>query len=332
MNIKTKFLLLIISSLSFKINAQEIDFGKDLFFLLVNPDARSNAMGGFGISNSNSGNAIFNNFSLSPNLNHKGSLDISYLPTFRESDGRILSMSGVLKLGTKHSFGISARHANYGRIYFTDVNGNSTGYGNPFDYELSVAYGRILNGNFSIGIRTKYIFSNVATGQQILGIDIKSGKSLAADFSASYIERLNSDKDKLTLGLNVANFGSKLSYSDSSEGINIPFKIGIGGSYERNFSIKWKTILSIGYEYYFEDIELLEPIWAIGNELTYNNILSFRLGYERQKVNLNSRNIILIGAGFLIKSVSIQFAYQIYPESKIIFFDDHLNLNLGYRF
>lgn len=73
-----------------------------------------------------------------------------------------------------------------GALEFTDINGLSLGQGNPNEFEVAVAYARKLSTKFSAGLTGKFIYSNLAGGQQIDNIDIVPATSGAVDISFTY--------------------------------------------------------------------------------------------------------------------------------------------------
>lgn len=334
MNSNRTLILCLLMFSSLGLFAQEFGFGPGLSYLLVNPDAQSSSMGGFGIANSKSANAIFNNFSLVPNLNNKATVDVSFLPSDTNISGRVLSVAGFLKIKNNHALGLSVRRANYDFIKFSDLNGNCTSSGPSFDYEFSAAYGFLIGQHFSFGLRAKYLYSNINTGSQISGNEIISGKSIAADLSLSYHKVTTPNKDKLIIGLIAENIGTRISYTRSPflRDIKLPLNFGIAASYKKHLSHTLNTLFSIGYENQFEEFAIFSPRWSIGNELTFNDTLSLRLGYENHKANSIREDLIFLGAGLQIKSVSIQFAYLINPNVMRNFMDDHSRMNLALNF
>ena len=323
-----------ISTSAFSQNIERLiysDFG--LAFTLINPDERTSSMGGNGVSNSENANAIFTNFSLSSFNEHKHGVNISFVPGIMNEGGNLFNLSGSYAVADDHTIGISARYLNLDAINYSDINNNPAGVAEPYAYEISVAYAFQLSQNFSIGLRPKYIFANMAPGHQFQGIDIQSGKSIAADISFSYFKKLNSNRDRFTVGFNMVNIGGRISYlvpiNDQEEIFHIPSLAIVGLSYERFLSDKWTTTVSAAYNYKYKDISEITPNWSIGNELTYHDKVSLRFGYEQQNLNDFTFDVILFGLGIKHKAISIDLGYQF---SKELINDNQVRLSMGTMF
>jgi len=315
------------------IKAQEIEANYALTFLMVNPDARTSSSGAFGISNADNSNTIYHNFSLSPFLQKDKSFGLSFMPSFTQREGQLFAFSTFSKLKNKSTIGLSARYVSYDQLNFIEISGNpSSSVAKPIGYELSAAYALPISDNFSVGIRPKFIFSNVATGAQVMGFDVHSGKSMALDFSLSYYQILNSKGDRFTMGLSAANIGRRITYVVNTQGFELPFNVGIGASYKRSISTKWNTLISLGYANRFKDNDILSSRWSIGNEIRYNDKLSIRTGYTHEKVNSSAQHVMSLGTGIQLKTVSIDFAYFMYSQSVLLYFDNHIRLSAGIQF
>jgi hypothetical protein len=207
-------------------------------FLMINPDARSGAMGDVGIAISPDANAIHFNASKYAFAESKFGVSLSYTPWLRSlgvNDIYLANLAGYKQFGgnVKQAIGVSLRYFSLGSIQWTDFNAQITGEGTPREYEMAVSYSRELSKNFAIGVTGKYIFSNLATGQTAEGSDkISSGQAGAVDFSATYKKpiAMAAGKSNLTIGLAVRNIGNKITYLRSSD--FLPTNLGIGGAWD----------------------------------------------------------------------------------------------------
>jgi hypothetical protein len=105
--------------------------------------------------------------------------------------------------------------------------------GSPNEFELNAAFAQKLSPKLSVGLSGKFIYSNLATGQQVGLIPIKAGKAGAADISLTYRTPIKTAKgdNEFMAGLALTNIGSKISYTNSVYRDYLPANIGIGAAY-----------------------------------------------------------------------------------------------------
>jgi Type IX secretion system protein PorV len=210
-------------------------------FLMINPDARSGAMGDVGIAISPDANAIHFNASKYAMADSKSGVSLSYTPWLRNlgvNDIYLANIAGYYQFGgeVKQAISASLRYFSLGSIQWTDYNAQITGEGTPREYEVAVAYSRQLSKKFAVGATAKYIYSNLATGQTAEGSDkISSGKAGAVDFSATYRTpiSMSAGKSNLTIGMAVRNIGNKITYLRSAD--FLPTNLGIGAAWDIPF-------------------------------------------------------------------------------------------------
>jgi hypothetical protein len=210
-------------------------------FLRIVSDARSGAMGDVGIGLSADANAMhFNQSKLVMAENPLG-ISATYTPWLRSlglNDVYLAYLTGYYKLDENQALGAGLRYFSLGDINFTDENGNPIGTGNPNEFEVTLAYSRRLSEKFTAAVGAKFIYSNLASGQQVDGQVIDAGKAGAADFSFTYDTdmEVNGNKSDLTLGLAVSNIGSKITYTNAANGQKdfLPTNLGIGGAWTLN--------------------------------------------------------------------------------------------------
>jgi hypothetical protein len=210
-------------------------------FLMINPDARSGAMGDVGIAISPDANAIHFNASKYAMADSKFGVSLSYTPWLRSlgvNDIYLANLAGFYQFGgeVKQAVGVSLRYFSLGSIQWTDFNANLLGEGTPREYEIAACYSRQLSKNFTLGLTGKYIYSNLATGQTAEGSDkISSGRAFAADLSATYRTpiAMSAGKSNLTIGMAIRNVGNKITYLRSAD--FLPTNLGIGASWDIPF-------------------------------------------------------------------------------------------------
>lgn len=207
-------------------------------FLKIVPDARSGSMGDAGLATSADANSMHFNASKLAFADQNFSLSATYTPWLRElglTDVYLAYLSGYNKIDDLSAVGFSLKFFSLGDINFTDINGNSTGSGRPREFEIAGAYARKLGDKLSVGLAAKYIFSNLASGQQVQGIDITTANAFAADISFTYMTEVGENNNEFTLAGAISNLGSKVSYTNSSETRDfLPGNFGIGAAYKMN--------------------------------------------------------------------------------------------------
>ena len=209
-------------------------------FLRITPDARSGAMGDVGIAVSPDANSMHFNASKLAFAQNDAAISATYTPWLRSlglNDVYLAYVSGYKRLNDLQALGFGLRYFSLGSIQFTDPNGEILNTGKPNEFEVSAAYSRKLSENFSAGVTAKFIYSNLAQGQQVEGEIIGAGTAGAADLSFTYdapVKLGNTDAD-LTLGAVVSNIGSKITYTRSINKDFIPTNLGLGGALKLNF-------------------------------------------------------------------------------------------------
>jgi hypothetical protein len=187
-------------------------------FLRIIPDARGGAMGDVGVALNPDANTLHYNASNLVFSKEQSGFSFTYTPWLRNlnlDDIFLLYVSGFYKLDENQSLGGGIRYFSLGDIDFTDQQGGSLGTGRPREGEFSLAYARKLGDNFSASLTGKYIFSNLASGLNVSGVDINTATAFAADFGLNYRKKttLGGYKGLWSYGLALTNIGSKVSYT-----------------------------------------------------------------------------------------------------------------------
>jgi hypothetical protein len=210
-------------------------------FLRITPDARSGAMGDAGVALSPNANSMHFNASNLVFSEEQSGFSFTYTPWLRNlnlDDIFLLYVSGFYKLDENQAIGGGIRFFSLGDIDFTDAQGGSLGTGRPREGEFTAAYARKLGDKLSASLSGKYIFSNLASGLQVNGVDINTASSFAADFGLNYRTKtkLGGYNGEWSYGLAITNIGSKLSYTrDNSVKDFIPANLGLGTALKLDF-------------------------------------------------------------------------------------------------
>jgi len=157
-------------------------------FLRIAPDARSGAMGEMSIGLSPDASSWYFNPAKMAFADKNMGFAVTYTPWLKQlvQDIYLADLSGFKKIDDLQTVGGSLRYFSLGNIQFTNSQGQFIQDFRPNEFALDGGYSRKLSDYFSSGIMLRFIYSNLATGQQVNGVDIKPGTAVAADISFYY--------------------------------------------------------------------------------------------------------------------------------------------------
>lgn len=201
-------------------------------FLTITPDARSGAMGDVGVALDGTPNSLHHNGSALAFTDKEFGISATYTPWLRGivGDVYLAYLSSYYKPDDVQAVGFSLKYFSLGEIQFTDENAANIGMGLPREWEVGATYARKLSDRFSMSVAGKFIYSNLASGQNIGGTEITSATSFAADIGMQYVQPIK-ENEQLTLGLAITNFGTKVSYTESIYRDFIPTNLALGAAY-----------------------------------------------------------------------------------------------------
>lgn len=323
-------------------------------FLRIAPDARAGGMADVGIATTPDANSIFWNASKLVFIDDDAptGLSLTYTPWLKNlvNDIYLAYLNGYWKVDELSAVSASLRYFSLGTITFTDASGNVLQDFRPNEFAFDVAYARKLGDNLSAGLDLKYLFSNLATGQVVNGVEIKPARGVAADISMFYTNTFDTgDKDsEIGIGLNISNIGNKITYTSSIEKDYIPTNLGIGVAYGVNFDdynkltfaldlnkllvptpdsadsnpqngipdFKEQTVVS-GMLSSFSDApngaseELNEIIYSAGLEYWYDEKFAVRTGYFFEHPTKGGRQFFTVGLGLRYNVFGLDFSYLV---------------------
>lgn len=360
-----KYLLVLFLILAVRANGQTTD-GRALSgsivtgvpFLLIAPDARSGAMGDVGVALSPDANSIHWNPSKLAFIENKNGISLSYSPWLQRlvPDINLAYLSGYHKLDDRNTLGASLRYFSLGDIQLTDGAGTQYGTSSPSEFALDATLARKFGDKFSLGTAVRFIYSNLASGQvNSSGPISKPGTALAADVSGYFRNEtvlLGSDAI-VALGLNIANIGNKLSYTEGSNSkLFLPTNLKLGaastflnGQSEFTVSVDVNKLLvptppirnldgsiiagkddqrsvPAGIFGSFADApggfseELQEISYSAGLEYLFNKQFAVRSGYFYESPEKGDRQYLTLGAGLRYNVFTIDFAYLVASQQK----------------
>lgn len=315
-------------------------------FLTITPDSRAAAMGDAGVATSADANAAYWNSAKLVHIDNTYGGSASYTPWLGKiiNDMYIFYLSGFYKINREQAIAVSMKYFDLGEIQFNKGPNpqDLLGRYNPREYAFDVTYSRLLTEDLSIGGAIRYIHSNL-TGSGIAGTaDSRPGNSLAVDFGVFYTKQLLSNSSVLTLGANMSNLGSKLSYSDAESKDFIPANLRIGSAFKTDldpynsltFALDFNKLMvpspypgSKGQPFLggtfqsFSDArggfseEIHEVTVSMGLEYWYNQLFAGRVGYFLESADKGNRKYLTAGLGLRFNALGFDMAY-IVPTNK----------------
>ena len=337
-------------------------------FLRIVPSSRGAAMGDVGIALSPDANSLHFNASTLAFAEKDMSMALTFTPWLRAlglNDVYLAYLSGYRKLNDLQTVGLSLRYFSLGSIQFTDNDGNLLSQGRPYEFEVAGAFARKLTEKFSASITGKFIYSDLASGQQVpgQGQTIEAGVAGAADVGFTYESPLNvGDLDSdLRLGLAFTNIGSKITYTNSINRDFLPANLGLGAAWKVNMD-KYNTITAAidfnklmvptpvasgahldqsvisGLLSSFGDApsgggeELREVMYSIGAEYWYDNQFAVRAGYFNEHQSKGNRKYMTVGLGLKYNVFGLDLSYLVPTTSQQNPLDNTLRFTLTFDF
>lgn len=358
------------------VNGQEYATTTAVPFLRITPNARTGAMGDAGIalqpdSISDPDAAYLNPAKLAYNSKPVG-ISLSYTPWLKAlvNDIYLAQASGYYKINSLQAVAMSVRFFSLGSIQFTNAQGESTGQFKPNEFAIDAHYSRILAKGFSAGIGLRFIYSNLASGQTLQGVNITPGKAASADIAFYYNHpvKLGKVNSNIAVGLNFSNLGSKISYTSSAEKDFIPMNMGIGAAWrididkhnQINFVVDANKLLvptpttadnnNNGILDYREKSvpeaiftsfgdapggfkeEMHEVTWQTGIEYWYDKLFAVRAGYFHESETKGNRHFFSAGVGLRYSVFGLDFSYLIPTSTQRNPLDNTLRFSLVFNF
>jgi len=226
------FLLGLLSVIATPLRAQI--GGAAVVFLMIEPDSRGAGMGNAGVALADNANAIFwNPAGLGYQVGTEAALTHSnWLPEFA---------SGIFYeyLVAKHhisGWGTLGAHITYlflGEHEHRDAVNNLLGNFRSYDLAAGLSYGFKVGDHLALGTGVRLIYSslaNVSVGLQQTNPGVSVGVDLGLLYRSPYFGVAGSDA-QYSAGVNIANMGPKIQYSDSEQSDPIPTNIRVGHAF-----------------------------------------------------------------------------------------------------
>lgn len=206
--------------------------------LAITPDARGASMGDLGVATDPDVNSQFWNPSKYAFSYSNAGVSLSYTPWLRKivNDIFLANLTGYMKLGSGDNQAVSAsmRYFSLGEISTIDAGGAAMASINPFEMSVDLGYSRKLSEKFSMGVALRYIYSDLGYGGDTNNNDQTKGASaFAADISGYYTTYpvIGRNECQWSLGFNISNVGSKVSYNNGNDPAFLPTNLRLGTAF-----------------------------------------------------------------------------------------------------
>lgn len=316
-------------------------------FLQVVPDARAGGMGEIGVASLTDSYSQFHNpakFLFSGKENN--GIGLSYIPQFAGYANDIFHANAAYyqQLNERSAISGSLTYFSYGNVEVEEEMGGeiiNQGSFVPSEMAFDLSYGLKLSDNYGMSVSGRYIRSDITNNQSNAGLELRAANAVAIDVSGYYVSAPLSERVNMySLGFNLKNLGSKLSYSDEEDfSYPLPAYLKLGGGYhvmtgkndvwslygeamkflvsstdddgnlsDHSAAGSWFRSFGDAPDGFSE--ELKEVIFSLGSEYNYNKMLKLRAGYITQSREKGFKNHLTVGAGFVYDRFNFDFAYQ----------------------
>ncbi len=321
--------------------------------LSITPDARGASMGDLGAATEADVNSQFWNPSKYAFALSRAGVSLSYTPWLRKivNDIYLANLSGYYKIGGSDNQAVSAslRYFSLGEVMATDGDGAMVSTINPFEMSVDVGYSRKLSEKYSMGVVLRYIYSDLGYPSQMNTGESSSASAFSADLSGYFTTYpiIGRNECQWSLGYNLSNIGSKVSYNKGNDPAYLPANLRIGTAFtfplaEYNFLTlaldankllvpakprrndyddnlayddaleEWKNKSSIsGIFDSFSDNFAKRITYSAGAEYNYADKFFLRGGYYYESKYAGNRQYFGLGAGFSLNVLKIDASYMI---------------------
>ncbi len=321
--------------------------------LSITPDARGASMGDLGAATEADVNSQFWNPSKYAFAYSQAGVSLSYTPWLRKivNDIYLANLSGYYKIGSSDNQAVSAslRYFSLGEVMATDGDGSMVSTINPFEMSVDLGYSRKLSEKYSMGVVLRYIYSDLGYPSQMNTGESSSASAFSADLSGYYttFPVIGRNECQWSLGFNLSNIGSKVSYNKGNDPAYLPANLRIGTAFTfpladyNNLTLafdankllvpakprltdyedalayddalqEWKDKSSIsGIFDSFSDNFAKRITYSLGAEYAYNQQFFLRGGYYYESKYAGNRQYFGLGAGFTLNVIKIDASYMI---------------------
>lgn len=253
--------------------------------LLVNPWARSSAIGSAGIASTNGLEAQFSNIA-GLAFTDKTQVKFNYT-TWLGDAGISLNSAGIAqRIGEQSVIAVSIQAFGYGEIDITTVDLPEGGIGTfkPRHNIINVGYARSFSNSIYAGINAKVITENIAN-MRATGVAFDAG-----------VRYVTGEKDQVKFGITLRNVGTPMKFSGDGLSQEITYKGTSKGATlaQRSAAFELPSLLALGfsYDFIFNENHVLSAMAAFhANSFTndqFNIGLDYGMTFSGAAVNLRA--------------------------------------------
>ena len=327
---------------SFSAHTSQAQVGQSsAVFLLIEPDARSSAMGGTGVASAQGSSAVF--------WNPAGLTDASgtqvaftrseWLPEL-SSDMSFNFFSASHAVNDRFTLGGHFTYLDMGSSEGRTADGLPTRTFSSFDAAVGVSAGYQLSSKWSLGTGVRYVHSDLAPGMALGGGQDAKSSTVAFDVGALY-----RPSSFVTIGASLNNMGGQLEFTEEeTAGDPIPTTLRVGYSLtfdnhelhkitlsnditkllvrrEGGEADSWTEALVSSWganeicQGPSEDpqctsvLPLEQLMISAGAEYEFDELFALRAGYFYESPNNGNRQFITLGAGAQYEFIGVDFSY-----------------------
>jgi hypothetical protein len=254
-------------------------------FTIIEPSARSSAMGGVGVTSSGEALAIFYNPAA---LGMFAQSDLQFTRNIWFADIVLNQAAAALHVGERSTVGIAVTHLSSGDIDVRTVE-QPLGTGERYavtDLLIGVGFGMMITDRFSCGVQVNYVTEQIwHSSIGLFGVNLGT------------LYRLSDDG--LRIGASLAGFGTKGAYDGTDLRVRYDFdpdRYGDNGSLPAalltdEFSLPIVFRVGVGYPWHIDGNNVVDvavdgvnpsdntPAINIGGEWTFRRVFAVRTGY-----------------------------------------------------
>lgn len=206
-------------------------------FVSFAPDSRGSAMGDAGVASSPDAYSSYWNSAKLAFVEKDLGVSLSYSPWLGKivNDMSLNYLTFYKRIDRLQTFGASFRYFDLGDIALTGEDSQPLGIESPNELAFDGTYSRKLTETMSIGVSTRFIWSNIA-GNQSGAVDAKAGTSVAVDIGYYFRKPIvvSGTDSEISAGVSLSNFGQKVNYTDESNEDFIPTTLRMGTAFKTN--------------------------------------------------------------------------------------------------
>lgn len=285
-------------------------------FLRMNTDIRAAGIGESAIALPGDNATHYANPARMVQVNNTSAIAVAYTPwmTNLVKNVALYSVSGFYKTSADEVISGGVRYFKQGELKQSDDFGQVLGQSNPYDMAIDASYARKLSQELYIGATFRYIYSHIVNNGYA---GYQNGSAVGADIGLYYQTKENANGQSWHMGAVVTNLGSKIKYSDASNGYALPSTAGLAVAFQQKLTDEDRLIFTgdvvspltapVPGNSFFEN----RMQYNVGGEYGYHSMFFVRAGYSSESTQFSGFRFVTTGLGLAFKSCRLDMAYLI---------------------